>query len=186
MPTKVTLRRAVLARLESQSPRLKRQKSLLIHRKLLALPEFQTARSVCFYVSLPMEVDTRGLIQKALGLGKRVAVPISDLSKRALRFYEISDLKKDLKKGSLGILEPDPMRTQLLDVKDIDLIVVPGVAFDAECNRLGRGAGFYDRFLKKIGKKIKKVGLAFSEQMVPKVPVEKHDIRLDYILTDKI
>ena len=84
----------------------------------------------------------------------------------------------------LGILEPaaDPKRR--IPPGRLDCVFVPGIAFDKRQNRLGRGAGFYDRFLKRVSKRASKIGLGFSFQIVPRVPTEAHDVRLDTVLTD--
>ncbi len=145
---------------------------------------FAKARCICIYVSLPIEVDTRPLIDKSLKLGKKILVPLAEPRTKQLKFYEIKNRRKDLKKGAYGILEPIRGKVKPAVIKEAELVIVPGVVFDKRNHRIGRGAGFYDRFLKKVGKKIPKVGLAFSFQVVDRVPTAKHDYRLDKVITD--
>ncbi|MBI2095361.1 MAG: 5-formyltetrahydrofolate cyclo-ligase [Candidatus Omnitrophica bacterium] len=87
-------------------------------------------------------------------------------------------------KNSYGILEPVPDPSALVEPAKVDLAVVPGVVFDRANHRLGRGRGFYDRFLKKLKAGTPKVGLAYAFQVVETVPVDTHDVRLDQVLTD--
>ena len=180
---KKDLRARIRRRLKFQSPKSRREKSALIAAKLFAEELFRRAERVAFFVSLPEEVDTRRMIDLALRLGKRVAVPKTDLKKSRLDFYEISS-RRELTKGVLGIPEPEGNASRRQRGSTLDCVVVPGLAFDKNFNRLGRGGGFYDRFLKKVGKKTVKIGLGYSFQLVAKVPAEAHDTRLDLVITD--
>jgi 5-formyltetrahydrofolate cyclo-ligase len=184
MLTKKSLRQVIKAKLEAQDPSECSQKSLIIQKKLFDLPVIKRTRSIAFFVSLPIEVNTVPMIGEALGLGKQVLVPLTDLEKRTLDFYRIRDMKKDLKPGVMGILEPDPKTGRPVAVDQIDCVVVPGLVFDKAFNRIGYGVGLYDRFLGRLAPGVAKIGLAFSFQMVPQVPYEDHDQRLDLVLTD--
>lgn len=152
--------------------------------KLLQCKEFQLASSVAVFNSMPIEIDTKPVIQAALKAGKRVFLPRTDLSKKELTFYEIRDLAADLEPGTLGILEPIPSRTRAISVSEIDCVLVPGLAFGADNHRIGFGAGLYDRFLSTLKPGVPRIGLGFSFQKMPSVPVEAHDIRLDFVVTD--
>lgn len=184
MGTKNIFRKTAKSALLAHSPSSRKAKSRRIREKLFGLGEFRRAGTVCFYVSLPAEVDTRDMIETALEQGKKVLVPLSNLKSRQLELYEIKDFKKDLKKGTLGIREPRPERTRRARAGEVECAVVPGLVFDKTNHRLGRGAGFYDRFLKKLKRAVPKIGLAYSFQVVESVPVEKHDVKLDKVLTD--
>lgn len=133
-----------------------------------------------FYMSLADEVSTRRMIRRALSLGKRVLLP--RLEKNRIRPFEIRDPKKDVAPGRFGILEPkkgwDPV-----PLGQIDLVVVPGVAFDSKGNRLGRGGGHYDRFLKRIKGRIPIVGLAFRLQKLRALPVSSRDIPVTTLIS---
>ena len=184
MSTKKSLRVKVHQRLGSQSVESRKTRSLKVQKKLFSAPAFKKAHCVCFYVSLPSEVDTSGMIDKALELGKRVLVPRTNLENKELSLYEIKDRERDLKKGAYGVMEPRPAKARLARLEEVDCLVIPGVVFDKKNNRIGRGKGYYDRFLKKFGPGVLKIGLAFSFQVVSKIPVENHDMPVDQVLTD--
>src|SRR3989338_11334917 len=175
-PLKKTLRTRIYRRLKTQSAAKRRARSLRLASKLFSYEPFLRAEVVAFYVSLAEEVDTHRLIDRALRAGKRVAVPKCELKKRRLEFYEIKS-RKELKKGALGIPEPNAEISRRILPRQFDCVLVPGIAFDGQKNRLGRGAGFYDRFLKRVPKRAAKIGIGFSFQIVPRVPTEAHDVR---------
>ena len=184
MLNKQSLRAKAKKRLLGQSAQGCKRRSRKIAKKLYLLEAFENAASVCFYVSLPSEVDTRPMIDRALKLGKKVLVPLVNLENKELELYEIKNRRTDLRKGAFGIPEPRPGRARPSKPGRIDMVVVPGIAFDCRNRRLGRGMGFYDRLLKKFKAGALKVGLAFSFQIVPEVPTQKHDQPLDLVLTD--
>ncbi len=137
------------------------------------------------YAAISGEVETRQIIRKALLDGKRVAVPVTVASKKRLIAVEVSDPKRDLQgKGPLGIPEPHPKKRLSFARKKLDLVLVPGVAFDAHGRRLGRGGGYYDRFLSTLPGGVPKIGLAFRFQVVDDLPFEKHDKPVSLVLTD--
>ena len=180
---KAELRAHMKAALADQTPEDRREKSRVIAEKLLALEAFRKSATVCFYSSLPAEVDTRGPIGRALADGKHVLVPLTDLKKKALRLYEIKGLA-DLVTGAMGIPEPDPHRTRAASVDEAGCFIVPGLCFDRRNHRLGYGAGLYDRFLQSIPRTAAKVGLAFAFQVLDEIPAEPHDVSLDLVLTE--
>ncbi len=184
MKTKKSLRREATLRLQALSPEERVQKSLRIQEKLFGLDAFRIARTVCFYVGTDTEVHTVPMIEKAIVLGKRVLVPRINLENKELKFFEIKDVRGDLAPGALGILEPDPRKAKTASLGEVECVIVPGLAFDAFKRRLGRGAGFYDRFLANIPSKVFKVALAFSFQIFPEVPCEDHDQLMDEVITD--
>ena len=184
MQTKKDLRAEILNKLQTLGVDEVLAKSLQIKTKLFSLDAFKKAKCVCFYVSLPTEVETRGMIDEALVLGKRVLVPLTNLENKELSLYEIKNRQNDLKKGAHGIMEPVPENTRLANLEEADCLIVPGIAFDKRNHRIGRGEGYYDRFLKKLSPRVSKIGLAFSCQVVQEIPTEAHDVRLDMVLTD--
>ena len=183
MPTKKSLREEMRSKLLSQGPEARAAKSRLIRGKLFKEEWFKKAACVCFYVSLPTEVDTSAIIDDALVMGKRVVVPLSDLENKEVKLYQIKD-RSDLREGAWRVLEPIPDKTRAVATEEVDCVIVPGIAFDKRNNRVGRGRGFYDRFLQAFGAGTPKIGLAFSFQVVQEVPHESHDVPLDLILTD--
>jgi 5-formyltetrahydrofolate cyclo-ligase len=160
------------------APGLRTAKSREIEERLFSLPEFTSARVILFFASFRSEVDTIPMIRRALLAGKRVVLP--KVKSRELGLFEIRDLAKDVSPGAWGIPEPGESRAVRLD--EIDLILMPGAAFDERGNRLGYGAGFYDKLLVAFTKMT--VALAFEAQIVPQVPADPHDIPVKKIVTE--
>ncbi|MBO3769555.1 MAG: 5-formyltetrahydrofolate cyclo-ligase [Thermoproteota archaeon] len=176
------VREIVLKRILSLTEEQKRSKSLAIISRLKKLEEFSKAKVVMTYVSKSDEVDTTELIKDMLRSGKRVIVPVVDKEKKDLIPCEISSLE-ELGLGTFGVMEPKPNNANVVDLNEIDLVIVPGRAFDKKCNRLGRGMGYFDRFLKRrIRGKV--IGLAFSEQVFEDIPVDENDVRVDAVVTE--
>ncbi|MDW8033747.1 MAG: 5-formyltetrahydrofolate cyclo-ligase [Nitrososphaerota archaeon] len=176
------VREVVLKRILSMTEEQKRDKSLKIISKLKQLEEYSRAQVIMTYVSKNDEVDTIGLIREMLQSGKRVVVPVVYKKERELIPCEISSLE-ELSSGAFNLMEPKPDECRIIDVNDIDLIIVPGRAFDRKCNRLGRGMGYFDRFLKKPIKG-KVIGLAFSEQVFDRIPFDENDVKVDIVITE--
>lgn len=176
---KSSLRKRILEARDRLSPDEQRTKSVDIENRLFALPEVVSASTILFFASFRSEVQTHSMIRKALAAGKRVALP--KVKGKDLAFYEIKDFETDVVPGTWGILEPHEKNPITLD--PIDLIIVPGVAFDERCNRLGYGAGFYDRVLSKY--KLSTVAIAFEVQLVPDVPMSQQDVPVQKIVTEK-
>ena len=165
------------------SEEAKREKSLRIIENLKHSKEFAQAKSIMVYVSKEDEVDTTSLIGDALGMGKQVFVPSSDMRRKSLMPCEITSLD-ELVEGCFGIKEPAVRNVKRLNRTEIDLAIVPGRAFDRECNRLGRGGGYFDCFLREWKSIGKKIGLAFSEQIVRQVPTNSQDVKMDRVITE--
>jgi len=174
----------MLSKLEAQSSRDREKRSLAIGQRLFALEIFKKSSCVCFYVSTPKEVDTHGMIDRALETRKHVLVPRVDLESKKLAFFEIKERMQDLEPGAHGILEPRVGHCRRARTDEMNLLIVPGLAFDSQMRRLGRGAGFYDRCLESLKPGTYKIGLAFSFQNVPEIPEETHDEKVDLVLTD--
>ncbi len=160
------------------------EKSQKIKEKLFSLNEFKKAKTIFTYVSFKSEARTNEIISDSLKKKKKIAVPIVSLRGKKMLLSEIKSLN-ELEPSKIGLFQPREEFVRLMDKKKIDLVLVPGIAFDLNGNRIGSGKGFYDRFLSKISKKIPIIGLAFEEQITKKVPREKHDVRMHKIVTDK-
>lgn len=137
------------------------------------------------YVSFGSEVNTFPLIQAALEQSKRLAVPLCQPEGQSLLAAEISDFPGDLRPGTWGILEPRPEALRPVAPELLDLVLVPGVAFDRSGNRLGYGAGYYDRFLATLRPGARTIALAFAEQIVTDVYPQAHDRPVDMVITDQ-
>ena len=184
MQKKKGLRAESIKRLGSFDSQALETKSVRIKEKLFSLEAFRKAKCVCFYVSLPLEVDTKGMIDEALALGKRVVVPLTNLENKELRLYEITDRRTDLEQGAFGIMEPRPDKALPVRLAQVQCLIVPGVVFDKKNHRIGHGGGYYDRLLEECPPNVLKIGLAFSFQVVQNIPAEVHDVPLDIVLTD--
>ncbi|MFH1100913.1 MAG: 5-formyltetrahydrofolate cyclo-ligase [Methanobacteriota archaeon] len=180
---KQKLRQEFLQRRKALTSVEVQQKSIQIQNRLFALDEFVHAKTVLFYVSYDNEVATHDLIKACFSLGKQVVVPCTDIEKRILVLSELR-CWEDLDVGAYHILEPKPVCRQPISYEVIDLVLVPGVVFDAHGQRIGHGKAYYDRLLQKmVGSK--KIGLAFEFQLVEKVPAKKHDVRVEKIVTEQ-
>jgi len=177
---KVHLRREILKKLSNQKEEERRKKSRIIKYKLFNSVEFRKAKVIMFYISLDREVDTAEMIREARKKGKIIAVGICDNDKKTLRPV-LMGVNERLKKGLYGVKEP--LFPKEIPLDSIDLVITPGVAFDKKGMRLGRGLGFYDRFLKQIPPKTYRMGLAFSFQIRKDIPHSKHfDIAVDRVI----
>lgn len=176
--TKKQIRSKIIFKLKTQKERERKQKSRLIKEKLFETLVFRKAKTVMFYITFDGEVDTKEMIKEAQKLGKIIVVPVCKKN-RAIRACFLGDQTK-LARGPYGIREPAVKES--IHLKYLDLVVVPGVAFDKQGLRLGRGKGYYDRFLKKLHKKTTSIGLAFDFQILPFVPATTHDLAVDKIV----
>ncbi|MFC1648068.1 5-formyltetrahydrofolate cyclo-ligase [Nanoarchaeota archaeon] len=151
-------------------------KSRLITEQLESLDEFKSSQDICIYVSKSDEVQTHELIINMLG-NKNVLVPLTQ--EEGLKIVQLKSFE-ELNPGAFGILEP-PNREE--HIGEPDMIITPGQAFDVAGYRLGRGLGYYDKYLKNL--EAIKVGLTFDENLLDEVPTEEHDVPMDIIITDK-
>lgn len=173
----------MLKRLKKQNEVERLKRSFQIHKKLFSLPEFVKAKLILFYLSFGGEVETHRMIDKAISLGKKVAVPVINRRDKKFTPSLFCGCGCDLEVGPYGIYQPKPERVRNVPLNKIDLIVVPAVAFDLKGNRIGRGVGYYDRFLNSLPKRIPSVGLAFDFQVLGRIPaVESHDFSVDRVL----
>ena len=127
------------------------------------------------------EVATRGIVRRALAAGRTIVCPRVRWNPRGLDSFAIRSLD-DLVESRRGLWEPDPERAVAVDPETVDVVLVPGLAFDRRGWRIGFGAGLYDRFL--AGVDAPRVALAFSLQIQPSLPVEPHDEPVDWIVTE--
>ncbi len=151
-------------------------KSIQIQKRFAKLVEYDGATTIMFYFSVGNEVKTDRAIRQALKEKKRVVLPVCDVDQRNIIPVEMGST---LKKGPFGIPEPVGIP---VNKNEVDIVVVPVVSFDEECDRLGRGLGYYDNFLSDI--RAFKVGFAFECQKTENVPREDEDVQLDRIVTE--
>ncbi|MBF0329261.1 MAG: 5-formyltetrahydrofolate cyclo-ligase [Nitrospirae bacterium] len=181
-PDKKSIRQKAFLLRDSITPELRLFKNGEIKKNLLALDAFDKAETVMLFASFRSEVDTFDIIKHCISIGKKTILPKADKDNCGLLLYEIENIG-ELEKGYFGILEPKVADERLTPKEKLDFIVVPGAAFDARCNRVGYGKGFYDRLL--IQRTAPAFALAYEEQIFDSVPVDKYDVRLDGIITDE-
>ena len=178
------IRKETIGRLKDQDPVRREERSNKILEKLLSCDEYISAETVMTYVSMPEEVDTIRFIQKALKQGKRITVPYIETGSKEILASELTVIES-LEKGPFGIYQPKAEHLKTISVKDVDLIVVPAIAYDENNMRLGRGGGYYDRFLSLAKKnECKTIGIAFNFQIFKVVPTDSHDQSVNKVITD--
>jgi len=181
MKDKSSLRKYYLELLNKQASADRQAKSQVIAAKLFELSSIQKAKTILFYASLPGEVDTFAMINKAIELQKNICLPIVVRNQRKM-IPTLTKKLTDLENGVYGIVQPRYDVSLEVDPKDIDAVIVPGLSFDKSNNRLGRGAGYYDRFLSKLPSETPLIGLAFDFQIADSLPVEEHDVPLSCVI----
>jgi len=174
------IRQRMLEMRKMMSPEEVAQKSEQIQRRLFNTTYYQSSRTIMTYVDFQHEVETRSIINRAIGEGKIIAVPLTgpNITLVPVKIESLDDLEA----GSRGILEPK--KSEIMDVKKLDLVLMPGVAFDRSGNRLGYGLAYYDRFLKQLSPATMIVALAYSFQVVQTLPFEEHDQKVNLIVTE--
>ncbi|CAG0988941.1 5-formyltetrahydrofolate cyclo-ligase [Burkholderiales bacterium] len=181
---KRTLRTRILAARDALPAIDRAAASSAICGALAELPEFRQAGRVLLTLPFGSETDTRPLAEHALEDGKRVLLPRVDRAARMLELREIRSLVQDIAAGRWNIPEPRPELCPLVDPREVDWVLVPGVAFDRAGGRLGYGGGFYDRLLPLLRPGVQRVAGAFAMQLVERVPRGKHDLAVDLIVTE--
>ncbi|MEA4826430.1 MAG: 5-formyltetrahydrofolate cyclo-ligase [Clostridium sp.] len=179
---KTLIRNIVMEKRKALSKELKEVFDNNILDKILSSKEYKEAKTILVYVSFEGEVDTHKFIKYAIDDNKKVCVPKVMSKQEGMKAVNIGSFN-DLKVGKYGILEPLDFSREVQE-KEIDLVIMPGVAFDKNGGRVGYGGAFYDRFLKKLIDKIPKIALAYDFQVFDKVPVEEHDEKIDRIITN--
>ena len=178
MEEKDAWRARMRRRLDALPPETRRREAEAVTAHVLRWAVYRRARTVMLYVPLPGELDTCALLTDVLAAGKVLALPRCGQA-GAMDAVPVDDWRA-LQPGRFGLREPSPQRAAM-PPGAIDLILVPGLAFDARGHRLGHGAGYYDRFLR--GTAAVTAGLAYQAQSVPELPVQAHDVALHYCVT---
>ena len=180
---KAELRAEVRARLRAINQRERERASREAVDRLLNSAEFRNAKTILVYDSAGFELDTRPVLEACLGSGKTLCLPRTRAKDLSMAAHRVSDLARDLEVSPFRFREPKA-ELPIVPAAQLDLIVVPGIAFDERGNRLGRGAGYYDRFLAQPGLRAAVCALAFECQIVPAVPTEGHDQGVGIIYTE--
>ncbi len=156
--------------------------------RLVALPAYRAARVVAAYLSFGSELDTMAFVRDVLASGRTLVLPRVDRSRKALVMHVVDTVEASggqLLPGPFGIREPDPERCPVFGPAGIDFVLVPGVAFTPNCERLGYGGGFYDRFLGLCTARPALVAAAYDLQVVAAVPLDPTDLPVDRVITER-
>lgn len=161
----------------------KKEKSQKIENSVINNEKYKKAQVIALYKALSSEVNTDYLIEHSLSDGKIVCLPRVEDDK--IVFYRIHSLEDEFECSKFGVLEPKDNEDNIVPKEAIDLAIVPGVAFDEKCNRLGFGKGYYDRFLASSG--IDTIGICFEKQVLKgeTLPTDQHDVLMDSIITEE-
>jgi 5-formyltetrahydrofolate cyclo-ligase len=183
MLSKKELRSFVDGKREKLSSAEKYNMDNSIFEKVIDHKSYISANVLFIYVSYKNEVNTHNIIKHALENNKILCVPKIISLREGMKAIRIGSFG-ELKEGKYGILEPQLDEEKIISPEDIDLLLMPGVAFDFNGGRVGYGGGFYDRFLKQVREDSKKIALAYSFQIFDKVPMDESDMRIDEVITD--
>ena len=181
-PIKSQLREKYKQMRRELTPEEKADKDRKIADRVFRLWQYRQNSVLLTYVSTDIEVDTRGIIQRALQDGKRVAVPRCVPDTRAMEFFFIDSLN-DLEPGMFGVLEPRPDPQKMLTDLSVGICLVPAFSYDWNGFRLGYGKGYYDRFLSRFQGDI--IGICYSECIRPTLPHGRYDRAVDLLVTDR-
>ena len=149
---------------------------------LLQTPEYQRAKTVMLFVSLPSELDTRAILLDAWSAGKRVAVPRAHMETRSMEAVVIRSLEHDMQRSKIGVLEP--IGQECAAPAELDLVLVPGLGFGEAGERIGRGAGFYDLFLAQSALRAVTCGYVMERQVIAGIPMTAFDTPMHMLVSD--
>lgn len=181
---KASVRRQLRETLATLTDHQVRDRSLSACALLASTPEFAAANTIMMYLSMAHEVDTAALALRGWQSGKTVVVPKVSWDQKRMLPVEITSLSSGIgNSGMLGIREP--IGGQPVPINEIDLVIVPGLGFSPSGQRIGRGMGFYDRFLSQSGFIGLTCGIAFAEQVIDNLPTTDHDVPLGMLVTDR-
>ncbi len=176
------LRREGIRARSEMDPEEVRRKSELIARQILESPEYQAADLILLYCALPGEVHLDVLAEQAEKDGKEVAWPRCMDQEHMEAF--IPESEDSFVQGTFGVMEPDPETSETVDPERIDLVICPGTVFDEKCDRIGMGAGYFDRFLTRCSH-ARIVGAAFEAQVVERIPAQPWDRPMEKVYTEE-
>lgn len=181
-PIKTELRQKYRSLRQNMPQEIKDRFDEAIADQVMRLWQYKRQSVLLIYVSTPIEVDTKRIIERALGDGKRVAVPRCVPNTRNMEFYYIRSLA-DLEPGSFGVLEPKPNPQNLYKESEGGLCIVPAFSYDWRGFRLGYGKGYYDRFLSRFEGNM--VGICYSECVQRSLPHGRFDRPVELLVTEK-
>jgi 5-formyltetrahydrofolate cyclo-ligase len=156
-----------------------------IEQRLFEFANFMEAHLAFLYTPVSNEIPTEGIIKKALQIEKGIALPVFTDAKNAINIYKIGNYGKDLIRNANDILEPDIDRCKKVSLDEINIAVIPGLAFDDKGGRVGFGNNFYNKLITRLPETCRKVSLAYEEQIVDQIQMESRKYSVDIIITDQ-
>jgi len=161
------------------------QKYEIIERRLFEFANFMESQMVFLYTPVNGEISTEKIIKKALQIEKQLALPVLTTTKNVINLYKITNYSKDLVTGANDSLEPNIKKCKKIPLEDIDIAIIPGLAFDDKGGRVGFGNDYYRRLISKLPETCRKISLAYEEQVVDQIQMESRKYTVDIIITDK-
>jgi 5-formyltetrahydrofolate cyclo-ligase len=183
LQNKKDIRNFILEKREKVDPDIRKEWDKIIFSNLINSDFYKNASVIFAFVSFKSEVETHQIIKQALKDSKIIYVPKIRSREKGMEIFKIDSLD-ELKTGYFGILEPQES-CPAAGSSTIDLILMPGVAFDRQGGRLGYGRGYYDSFLRKMNKRVDKIALAYDFQILDKVPMDEFDVKIDGFITNE-
>lgn len=161
------------------------EKLRMVEHRLFEFANFMEAQLAFLYTPVNNEIPTEGIIKKALQIEKGIALPVFTDAKNAINLYKISNYNNDLNMNADDILEPDIEKCKKISLEDVDIAIIPGLAFDDKGGRIGFGNNYYTKMITKLPETCRKVSLAYEDQIVEQVQMESRKFTVDIIITDK-
>lgn len=177
------IRKDIIEKRDSLDLNEKKSFDQIIIERLKETDAYRKSKNIFFYIGFGSEIDTAKYIEEFLIEGKKVFVPRTNMAIKTMEAVEITSLG-ELERNKFGILEPNKDKKST-DKNLLQLVIMPGVAFDVDKGRIGYGGGYYDKYLENIDEGIPKIALAYEIQIIDNVPREDHDILPDFIITEK-
>ncbi len=183
--SKSVLLSGIAQKLAEYSAEQLEEKIAKIEQNLLEFANYREAHLALLYTERDNEIPTGNIIKKSLKIRKGIALPALSDSKHTISLLKINSYETDLIKRNYDFLEPDPAVCKKVTVDQIDIAVIPGLAFDEKGGRLGFGEGFYNRLITKLPETTRKICVAYEEQIVEQIQMESRKYNVDIIITDK-
>jgi len=174
----------VAERMNALSPEQIEEKYNIIENKLFEFANFLEAHQVFLYPPGSKEIPTEKIIRKAMEIQKSIILPVFTDVKNTFLLYKISNFDKDLVTNAHDMLEPNPERCKKIALDDVDIAIIPGLAFDDKGGRMGFGNNYYSKLITKLPETCRKVALAYEEQIVDQIQMESRKYTVDIIITD--
>ncbi len=180
---KKEIRKNILQQREALEQKEVVLKSKQIFEKLINTEAYKKSRNILTYISFRNEVKTDLIITDGIKKNKKINIPLCNTDIKEIIVCEMGGWD-DLEPCAFGVPEPKKDAIKIANRKYIDLVIVPGAVFDIKGNRIGYGAGYYDKFFSSLKEDVYKIGICYSFQVVDFVPASPHDIPMDYIITE--